>query len=280
MWSEFFRFNLSPSPEYTEKRKAGWENGAMPLRLGLSPFPKYVDRRRTEWKMRLKGRQKSRKRRFRRMCFLLALALVGLLLAVDASLRPTVTAAAESQANLYATRAIQETVYREVERLEMEYGDLVRLTYGDQGTVTSLQTDMLAMSKLQSAVTSSVIDSILQLSSHELTLPVGTLTGNPFLSGRGPEVEVRLIPAGFVETRLKNVFDGAGINQTRHQILLNVRLEYQAVLPGYAIGSQVDTDIVLAETVIVGLVPGAYTLVSDGTDPLVGLIQDYGAGED
>ena len=35
--------------------------------------------------------------------------------------------------------------------------------------------------------------------------------------------------------------------------------------------------ICLAETVIVGLVPGAYTWVSDGTDPLVGMIQDYGA---
>lgn len=230
--------------------------------------------------MGLKRRRKSKGRRFRRFCFLLALTLTGGILAVDAMLRPTVTAAAESQANLYATKAIQETVYREMERLEMEYGDLVRLTYGDQGTVTSLQTDMLAMSKLQSAVTSSVIDSILRLSSQELSLPIGTLTGNPFLSGRGPEVEVRLIPAGFVETRLRNVFDGAGINQTRHQILLNIRLDYQAMLPGYAIGSQVDTDIVLAETVIVGLVPGAYTLVGDGTDPLVGLIQDYGAGED
>lgn len=230
--------------------------------------------------MELKKRQKNKKRRFRRGCFLLAVMLTGLLLAVDIKLRPTVTAAAESQASLYAARVIQETVYRELERLELEYGDLVRLTYGDQGTVTSLQTDMLAMSKLQSAVTSSVIDGILKVSGQRLTLPAGTLTGSPFFSGRGPEVEIRLIPAGFVETRLKNVFDGAGINQTRHQILLNVRLDYQAVLPGYSIGSRVDTDVILAETVIVGLVPGAYTLVSDGTDPLVGMIQDYGAGED
>lgn len=230
--------------------------------------------------MVIQRRQTGKRRRFRRRCLLLALALLGTLLAADAKLRPAVTAAAGSQANLYATRAIQEAVYREVEQLQPEYGDLVRLTYSDQGTVTSLQTDMLAMSKLQSAVTASVIDSILQFSSQTITLPAGTLTGNPFLSGRGPAVEVRLIPAGFVQTRLKNVFDEAGINQTRHQILLNVRLEIQAVLPGYAIGSQVDTDVCLAETVIVGLVPGAYTWVSDGTDPLVGLIQDYGAGED
>ena len=223
--------------------------------------------------------QKTKKKRLRRKCFLLAILLLGFALLTDAQLRPAVTAAAESQANLFATRAIQESVYRELERLETDYGDLVRLTYSDQGTVTSLQTDMLALSKLQSSVTTSVIGSILDFTSQEITLPAGSLTGNPFLSGRGPAVELRIIPAGFVQTRVKNVFDSAGINQTRHQILLNVRLEIQAVLPGYAAGTLVDTDVCLAETVIVGLVPGAYTWVSDGTDPLVGLIQDYGAGE-
>lgn len=225
-----------------------------------------------------KGR-KTKKKRLRRKCFFLALLLLGCSLAADLQLRPAVKAAAGSQANLYATQAIQEAVYRELERLETNYGDLVRLTYSDQGTVTSLQTDMLALSKLQSSVTSSVIESILAFSGQELRLPAGSLTGNPFLSGRGPEVEIRLVPAGFVQTRVRNVFDSAGINQTRHQIVLNVRLDIQAVLPGYTAGTQVDADICLAETVIVGLVPGAYTWVSDGTDPLVGLIQDYGAGE-
>ena len=230
--------------------------------------------------MRIRKEQKSKKRRLRLKCLLLAAVLIAALLGTDAQLRPAIAAAAGSQANLYATQAIQEAVFQEMEGLELEYGDLVRLTYSDQGSVTSLQTDMLAMSRLQSAVTTSVIESILRFSSQQVTLPAGSLTGNPFFSGRGPEVEIRLIPAGFVQTQMKNVFESAGINQTRHQILLNVRLDIQAVLPGYAIANQVDTDICLAETVIVGLVPGAYTMVADGTDPLVGMIQDYGAGEE
>ena len=122
----------------------------------------------------MQKRQKSKKRRFRRRCFLLAAVLIVSALAADAQLRPAVTAAARSQADLYATQAIQEAVYRQVEQLELDYGDLVRLTYSDQGTVTSLQTDMLAMSKLQSAVTSSVIESILEFSSQRVVLPAGS----------------------------------------------------------------------------------------------------------
>ena len=248
-------FNLRPVPEYTVEGNGG---GGMEIRR----------------------RHRSKRRRFRRRCLLLAAVLVGCALWGDAQLRPAVTAVAESHASHYATQAIQEADYRHLEKYGAVYGDFVRLTYSDQGTVTSLQTDMLAMSRLQSAVTASVIESILEFTSQRLTLPAGTLTGNPILSGRGPEVEIRLIPAGFVQTQVKNAFDQAGINQTRHQILLHVRLDIQAVLPGYAILSQVDTDICLAETVIVGLVPGAYTMVADGTDPLVGMIQDYGAGEE
>ena len=60
----------------------------------------------------MQKRQKSKKRRFRRRCFLLAAVLIVSALAADAQLRPAVTAAARSQADLYATQAIQEAVYR------------------------------------------------------------------------------------------------------------------------------------------------------------------------
>ena len=50
-----------------------------------------------------------------------------------------------------------------------------------------------------------------------------------------------------------------------------------SLLPGYRISSQAQSNIILAETIIVGLVPDAYTEVYGVTDDLVGMIQDYGA---
>ena len=50
-----------------------------------------------------------------------------------------------------------------------------------------------------------------------------------------------------------------------------------SLLPGYRISSQAQCNVILAETIIVGLVPDAYTEVYGGTDDLVGMIQDYGA---
>ena len=86
-----------------------------------------------------------------------------------------------------------------------------------------------------------------------------------------------LRPVGLVKTKIINQFDEAGINQTRHRIQLQVTVDMLSLLPGYRISSQAQCNVILAETIIVGLVPDAYTEVYGGTDDLVGMIQDYGA---
>lgn len=91
---------------------------------------------------------------------------------------------------------------------------------------------------------------------------------------------LRLRPVGLVKTKIINQFDEAGINQTRHRIQLQVTVDMLSLLPGYRISSQAQSNIILAETIIVGLVPDAYTEVYGGTDDLVGMIQDYGAFAD
>ena len=159
----------------------------------------------------------------------------------------------------------------------LRYENLVHLTYSEAGNVTALQTDITSMNILQSNITNRIVQQILTFDNQTVDVPIGTLLGGPFFSGRGPEVEIKIIPASFIETQIVNRFDSAGINQTRHQIFLNVKLTVSAVIPGYSVTSDVNTNVLLAETVIVGAVPEAFTEVSDGTDPMVGLIQDYGA---
>ena len=90
-------------------------------------------------------------------------------------------------------------------------------------------------------------------------------------------VALQLRPVGLVKTKIINQFDEAGINQTRHRIQLQVTVDMLSLLPGYRISSQAQCNVILAETIIVGLVPDAYTEVYGGTDDLVGMIQDYGA---
>ena len=50
----------------------------------------------------------------------------------------------------------------------------------------------------------------------------------------------------------------AGINQTRHQILLDLDVEVSLLMPWLTVSSQVQTELLVSETVIVGHVPESY----------------------
>ncbi len=61
--------------------------------------------------------------------------------------------------------------------------------------------------------------------------------------------------AGNVKADFKSTFESAGVNQTRHQIFLNVGASVYSFLPGVNATTDVNTDVLVAETVIVGEVP-------------------------
>ena len=42
------------------------------------------------------------------------------------------------------------------------------------------------------------------------------------LAGRGPDIPIVIVPVGTVESRVYDVFEQAGINQTRHKIYLEI----------------------------------------------------------
>lgn len=65
---------------------------------------------------------------------------------------------------------------------------------------------------------------------------------------------------------LENQFVSAGINQTKHQILLDVDVSVAILLPGFNTATQVSNSFTVAETVIVGTVPGTYTYFSNSSD--------------
>ncbi len=61
--------------------------------------------------------------------------------------------------------------------------------------------------------------------------------------------------SGSVVTDLKSEFTSAGINQTKHQILMTVKGYQVLMAPGINTTVEVETTVAVAETVIVGQVP-------------------------
>ncbi len=211
----------------------------------------------------------------------LTVSFILLLLGVYAfniTIKPIIESYAINQAKNRVTKIVNESVLEEIKENAVSYGDLVDIAYSDTGLVTSVKTKIPELNTLRSSITSRIIDHLVEFREQTVRLPLGTVLGGPIFSGKGPYINIKLLPSNFIETRIENDFSAAGINQTKHRINLIISMTITTVMPGHRFSSKVDTNVVLSETVIVGAVPDAFTEVKDPTSDIVGIVEDYAAG--
>lgn len=211
----------------------------------------------------------------RLLAFLLGL-MAGVLL-LDMRIRPVIKNISSYQAKVYATKIINDSIYEELAKENVRYDNLISITQNSDGEITSLQTDMVALNRLRGRATDAVLQKIATMENQFIYVSVGTLSGLQLLSGRGPDLSIRVVPTGYLQTEIENRFDSAGINQTRHQIMLKMDMRVAAIIPGYTSTTDIHTEYCLAETVIVGTVPEAFTQVLEGNGALTRQIFDYRA---
>lgn len=210
---------------------------------------------------------------------LIAAALVIIVIAVliDVRVRPIIEKTTAYQSKILATRIINDAVYSELESGDFDYAKLVSVIYGENNSITAIESNMVNINKLKAKITKSVNDELADINSQDLSISLGTISGFSAFYNQGPLIPVTLRPEGYVETALISAFESAGINQTLHRILVEINVDISAIIPGYTSSAAVKTQFVVAETVIVGSVPEGYTHVISGGEDLMGIINDYGA---
>ena len=222
-----------------------------------------------------------RRRRLDRRMLVRALALsvvVGLLtLVITAAvqMRPLLASLATTKVSNTVTRIVSEAVYQAIEDGEIRYDGLVTFEKDETGQITAVRSNMAAFNHLQADILDTILTRIDQVSARELSIPVGTLTGFSLLAGREPRISVRMESVGSSEANFHNEFVSAGINQTKHQIILTVDVSVSILLPGFTTATKVSNSFIVAETVIVGSVPDTYTYFATEPDTYLEDTKDY-----
>jgi len=204
---------------------------------------------------------------------LLAAALAALTLLALSRLRPIVVRLATARVSNSVTRIVTAAVDETIYAANVDYDGLISLEKDNEGRIVALKSNMAAFNRLQAAILASVLERMAEVDTRELSIPVGTLAGSPLLAGRGPLLRVRMQSVGSPSARFENEFTDAGINQTRHRILLVVDVSVGILLPGFSTGTHVSSVFSVAETVIVGGVPESYTYFHSGD--IAGTAEDY-----
>lgn len=185
------------------------------------------------------------------------LALLSIYL-FDGRVRPTVTELAKTRAANAVTRIINDAVTETLTAEAISYPDMVSLQTDSNGQITALTSNFVAMNRLRALILDQVVEQVDSLDTSELGIPLGNLVGLVTLSDKGPRLPVRILSVASAEGEFQNQFTAAGINQSYHRVMLDVRVTIRLLIPGGKVETAVDTRVNVAETVIVGKVPDAY----------------------
>lgn len=190
------------------------------------------------------------------------LLLVYLFTVFEMRIRPIIKSVAESRARNVAVRAISDVVNETMAECNLTYEDLVIFQKNDSQQVTAVTSNIVRINQLKAELTSKIEGRLLETERLMTRVPVGTLLNQGLLAGTGPRIPIKLVPLGNANIEISNRFTSAGINQTRHEIQLDVTVTISVLLPVNSTSVDVKTQIPIAQTIIVGTVPDSYTHVT------------------
>jgi sporulation protein YunB len=138
------------------------------------------------------------------------------------------------------------------------YDRIVYFEKDVSGRITALKTNIGQVNALKTETLNIINDQILDMEQSALGIPIGSLILPEFLAGKGPLIPVRILSVRNSDATLDSSFTQAGINQTLHQLNMHVLVDVAVLVLGETHSFTVSSQVVVAQTVIVGDVPDTY----------------------
>ncbi|MCD8005624.1 MAG: sporulation protein YunB [Oscillospiraceae bacterium] len=189
---------------------------------------------------------------------MLVLFVIAFLIFINSALKPVIMNMAESYGKMSVAKAVDGAVSELFEREDIGYSDLVKLTFSDSGFVTAVEYNSAEINRIKLALSNSLVSSLEKLRASKIKVPIGSITGNAYLSGRGLSLRLRIMQSSVPVIEVISSFESEGINTVLHRIIIRITVESDAYLPPRKVSFSLTQDFVIAQTIIVGDIPSGY----------------------
>ena len=206
------------------------------------------------------------RRRLRRLgVFLLIvlLLLTAAFFALRSKYRLTIRELAETSVMNATSDLANDAIAKQIENGNIQYDRIVYFEKDLNGRITALKTNIGEVNHLKTDILNIINGQILALDAADIGIPIGSLFLPEFFSGRGFTIPVHIMAIRNSEASFSSNFRQAGINQTMHQLIMEVTVDAAVLVLGETSSFTVSSQVVVAETVIVGDVPN--TFIQAGT---------------
>lgn len=172
--------------------------------------------------------------------------------------RDAIRGLAETQVRNSTSDLINDAIDRQIESENIQYDRIVYFEKDLDGRITALKTNMSEVNRLKTDILNLINDEILALDTSNLGIPLGSLLFPEVFGGRGPDIPVQILSIRNSDASFSSTFVAAGINQTLQQLNMAVMVDVAVLVLGQINYFTVTSQVVVAETIIVGQVPDTY----------------------
>lgn len=162
---------------------------------------------------------------------------------------------AEVQVKNATSDLINDAIDRQIEESDVHYDRIVYFEKDLDGRITALKTNMSEVNRLKTNVLNIINDDILQMDASSIGIPLGSMFLPELFSGRGPVLPLNILSIRNSDASFSSDFVEAGINQTLHQLNMQINIDVAVLVLGRTNYFTISSQVVVAETIIVGQVP-------------------------
>ncbi|MBQ8575584.1 MAG: hypothetical protein IJ447_06020 [Clostridia bacterium] len=188
----------------------------------------------------------------------LLLSAVGVFLFLEFRVKSVRDELSVLEANSVASSALTAGLTEALDDYKLNYSDIVSFTYDADGNIKSLSADIITLNTLGNEIGNKTDDYINKIGTYKISLPVSALLGVQLVSGIGPDLSFFVTMRGLTSTSFENKFEDEGVNQTRHQIFLNVTIKTHVIFGGDVKIVEYNAEVCIAESIIVGVTPNTF----------------------
>ena len=189
--------------------------------------------------------------------FLLALSIFCILL-FRSRYRDVIRELAETQVKNTTSDLTNDAIAKQIADGIIQYDRIVFFEKDLDGRITALKTNMSEVNRLKTDILNIINDEILALDTSDIGIPLGSFFLPELLSGKGPVIPVHILSIRNSDASFSSNFVQAGINQTLHQLIMLVSVDVAILVLGQTGSFTITSEVVVAETVIVGAVPNTF----------------------
>ncbi len=197
------------------------------------------------------------RRLFRFICLIVVIA-VALFTLFRIRYRDVIRTLAQTQVRNSTSDLINDAIDGHIESGNILYERIVYFEKDLEGRITALKTNMSEVNRLKTDILSLINDEILALDTSDIGIPLGSLFFSELLSGRGPTIPVHILSIRNSDATFHSKFIEAGINQTLQQLTMDISVDVAILVLGDTEIFTVSSQVVVAETIIVGQVPDTF----------------------